>query len=162
MRLYFRGKWRPVDHKRNRTLILQIIRRPFFYVGLVNNRGFSGDFGLLSIGPAAQNLNLPATQVVAVSSLTPAAPSFAQQLIVITGATAGTQFTLSYGGNTSAAFPWTTDNTALVKSIVNALTGLGGLQAANILVGPVSLFNGLGTIQVTFTGGPAPRQSPLP
>ncbi len=46
---------------------------PFFTSGLVVNRGYPGDFGLLSIGPTAANLNLPSAQVLNVTSFPPPA-----------------------------------------------------------------------------------------
>jgi uncharacterized linocin/CFP29 family protein len=128
---------------------------PFITSNIVSNRGVPGDFGLLAVGPTPQT-NLPSAQVVAVPSFPPVPPgTFASQTITITGATGG-NFKLTFGGNTTAAIPWSAANAALIASIIAGLTAAPvNIPAANISVTAGSLTNGLGMIQITFLGAAA-------
>jgi uncharacterized linocin/CFP29 family protein len=126
---------------------------PFFTSGLISNRGYPGDFGLLSIGPAAQNLNLPSSQVVAVPSFPPPAPTFAVQIITVSGATAATTFTLTEGANTTGPIAWSAVNNTLLGNIQAVLTAAPfNLALGSFAVTAGSLTNGIGTIQITFLG----------
>jgi uncharacterized linocin/CFP29 family protein len=126
---------------------------PFITSNIVNNRGIPSDYGLLCVGPTPQT-NLPSTQVVSVPSFPPAPPAaFAVQTIAIGGATAATTFTLTFGGNTSAAIAWSAVNATLVANILAGLIAAPvSIPAANVSVSVGALTNGIGTIQVTFHG----------
>jgi uncharacterized linocin/CFP29 family protein len=129
---------------------------PFFASEIVQNRGVPGDYGLLSVGPSAQNLNLPAAQVVAVPSFPPTPANFAVQTITISGATGG-NFTLTLGANTTGAIAWSAANATLLTNIQGALTAAPvSIPPANVAVTAGSLNNGLGTILVTFAAAAIP------
>jgi hypothetical protein len=123
-----------------------------FTTNLINDRVAAPfDFGLLNIGPAAQNQNLPASQVVAVPAFPPPGPGTnTVQILTISGAVAATTFTLTEGANVTGNIAWSNNNATLVTNIQNALIAVAAIGAGNVAGTAGALINGIGTVQVTF------------
>jgi Encapsulating protein for peroxidase len=146
---------------------------PFFSSGLVTNRGFPIDFGLLGLAPAGQTSVILPSQVVQVLQTATDTPNFSTQTITIAGAPwappgATPSFNLS-NGTISASIPWSpetssgtasTPHTPLVQNVSNAvLNTLAvapylGLNLSNASISSWSLINGVGTIQLSFPAIP--------